>query len=115
VREAYKKQGPPVADGAARIDAAAAGLFGIEVGRINFDTPPDIRPNMGAGRTTIVRSVGFPDAVAWNPGAVKGAALTDLEPDGYRRFVCIEAAVVGEPVELAAGKRWQGTQVLSVA
>ncbi len=103
------------AGGAERIDAAPAITFGDEVDRIYFDAPPEIRLNMGAGRATVVRSVGFADAVVWNPGAVKGAALADLEPDGYQRFVCIEAAVVGHPVELVAGKCWQGTQALSIA
>ncbi len=103
------------AGGAERIDAAPAITFGDEVDRIYFDAPPEIRLNLGSGRTTVVRSTGFPDAVVWNPGAVKGAALADLEPDGYRRFVCIEAAVVGHPVELVAGKCWQGTQALSIA
>ena len=103
------------AGGAEKIDALPGVAFGHEVDRIYFAAPDEIQLNMGAGRTTVVRSVGFPDAVIWNPGAVKGAALTDLEPDGYRRFVCIEAAVVGQPVELAAGNRWQGTQALLAA
>jgi glucose-6-phosphate 1-epimerase len=67
---------------------------------------------MGTGRATSVHSEGFPDAVVWNPGASKSAALDDLGAAGYQRFVCSEAAVIGLPVELAAGERWQGTQTL---
>lgn len=100
------------AGGAEAVDLAAAVQFGCEVDRIYFDAPTEVRLNLGTGRTTVVRSAGFPDAVIWNPGAVKGEALTDLEPDGWRRFVCIEAAAVGRAVELAAGESWRGTQQL---
>jgi glucose-6-phosphate 1-epimerase len=56
---------------------------------------------------------GFPDAVIWNPGAERGAALKDLEPDGFRRMLCVEAAVVETPVLLPAGKRWTGAQSIT--
>ncbi|PWF55718.1 aldose epimerase family protein [Massilia glaciei] len=52
---------------------------------------------------------GFTDAVVWNPGALDAAALNDLGDDEYRRFVCIEPALV-DPIALAAGARWRGWQ-----
>ncbi|MES3021002.1 MAG: D-hexose-6-phosphate mutarotase [Pseudomonadota bacterium] len=52
---------------------------------------------------------GFTDAVVWNPGALDAAGLDDLGDDEYRRFVCIEPALV-DPVALAAGARWRGWQ-----
>jgi glucose-6-phosphate 1-epimerase len=52
----------------------------------------------------------FPDAVVWNPGPVKAAALADMEPDGERHMVCVEAAAVQQPVTVAAGERWSGAQ-----
>jgi glucose-6-phosphate 1-epimerase len=55
---------------------------------------------------------GFRDVVVWNPGAVGGAGLADLEPDGFRRMVCVEAARIGEPVELRGGERWSAVQHL---
>ncbi|MCX6029757.1 MAG: D-hexose-6-phosphate mutarotase [Chloroflexi bacterium] len=102
-------------------DAAAGGVEGVDaepqvrfagqVDRIYFDVPAELRV-IEPARTTVVRSAGFPDAVVWNPGAAKAATLADLEPDGYRRFVCVEAAVIAAPVRLAPGERWQGTQTL---
>jgi glucose-6-phosphate 1-epimerase len=65
------------------------------------------------GRSLIVEAEGFPDAVVWNPGRERAAALDDLDPGGERRFVCIEAAVVQTPVTLGAGRRWVGTQTLT--
>lgn len=55
---------------------------------------------------------GFPDMVVWNPGPAKAAALCDLPPDDWRRFVCAEAGVIAAPVTLAAGEAWSGRQTL---
>lgn len=57
--------------------------------------------------TLLLEQYGFTDAVVWNPGAANAAALVDLEDDEYRRFVCIEPAVI-EPVTLEAGGTWLG-------
>ncbi len=53
---------------------------------------------------------GFTDAVVWNPGPQ--AVMADLPAGGYARFLCVEAAAVGVPVQLAPGARWQGAQTL---
>lgn len=85
--------------------------FTGEVNRIYFDAPTETRliePN----RTTRIRSVGFADTVVWNPAAVKCATMPDLEPDAWRCFVCVEAATIAKPIQLAPGKRWQGSQTL---
>jgi glucose-6-phosphate 1-epimerase len=66
-------------------------------------------------RVMRVSATGFPDAVVWNPGAERGAALADLEPDGYRRMLCVEAAAIGAPIHLAPGERWNGAQRLIAA
>ena len=102
-------------------DAAAGGVekqeefaqvnFTCEVNRIYFDAPAEARlvePN----RTTLIRKTGFTDTVVWNPAVEKCATMADLEPDDYRRFVCVEAATVGVPVHLAPGELWQGKQSL---
>jgi glucose-6-phosphate 1-epimerase len=59
-----------------------------------------------------VQKAGFADAVVWNPGAEKCVTMADLEPEDYQRFVCVEAAAVRAPIQLAPGERWQGTQTL---
>jgi len=59
-----------------------------------------------------VESEGFPDLVLWNPGPLLSASLKDMEPNGYQRFVCIEAAAIEKPVKLASGSCWCGTQTL---
>jgi glucose-6-phosphate 1-epimerase len=64
-------------------------------------------------RSMVLETEGFPDAVVWNPGRERAAALHDLEPGGERLFVCIEAAAVQTPVTLGAGRQWSGTQTLT--
>lgn len=66
-------------------------------------------------RRVIIQQQGFEDAVVWNPGAAKCAALADMPADGYQRFLCIEAAQIERPVQLAQGDSWVGRQSLSLA
>ncbi|MCB1775967.1 MAG: D-hexose-6-phosphate mutarotase [Candidatus Competibacteraceae bacterium] len=104
-------------------DAAADGIeshqispqvgFAGEVNRIYFDAPTELRL-VEPDRTTHIRSEGFPDTVVWNPAAAKCATMSDLALNDYQRFVCVEAGVIGTPVSLAPGARWQGVQTLLV-
>jgi glucose-6-phosphate 1-epimerase len=64
-----------------------------------------------AGALDIVHE-GFTDAVVWNPGPQ--AVIGDLPAGGFARFLCVEAASVGVPVQLAPGAHWQGSQWLKV-
>lgn len=84
-----------------------------EVDRIYFDASEVV---VREGKTRMqLHSQGFPDVVVWNPGPEKCAALKDMEPQGYRHMLCIEAAVIGTPVVLAPGMSWQGMQMLYAA
>ena len=65
-------------------------------------------------RSLTVQQQGFVDTVVWNPGADKGAALADLDADGYRRFVCVEAAMADTAVNLEPQATWRGSQTLVV-
>src|SRR5687767_13189489 len=63
---------------------------------------------------TILEQSGFTDVVVWNPGPDKCLTLTDMQPNGYLQFVCIEAAAIEKPIKLAPGASWIGTQKLTV-
>jgi glucose-6-phosphate 1-epimerase len=70
----------------------------------------------GAGERRVqVSQQGFEDAVVWNPGAQKCAAIADMPADDYKQMLCIEAATVGHPVELSAGETWVGRQHFTLA
>jgi glucose-6-phosphate 1-epimerase len=91
-------------------DQAALAITG-EVDRIYLDAPAQVTMIEG-DRRLLVEQQGFTDTVVWNPGADKGAALADMEEQGYRRMLCVEAAVAARPVQLAPGERWSGSQTL---
>ena len=87
--------------------------FDRETDRIYYEVP---RPLMlrARGPDLEVAMEGFRDAVVWNPWAERCAALPDMPDDGYRRMLCIEAAVIDKPVTLASGGSWSGRQLLTV-
>jgi glucose-6-phosphate 1-epimerase len=80
--------------------------------RVYVGAPTHLELHEG-GRRMLIDAEGFPDAVVWNPGSERAAALADLDPGGERQFVCIEAAVVQEPITLAPLRRWTGKQTLT--
>jgi len=82
-----------------------------EVNRIYFDVRSPVTVDQ-RDRTTIVDMRGFNDVVVWNPGSAGGAALSDMEPDGYLRMLCVEPAVIGTPVTLPPSGHWIGSQRL---
>lgn len=80
-----------------------------EVDRVYVDVPRTLtlwEPE----RSLEIGFDGFRDAVVWNPGPIKAAALADMDPGGERHMVCVEAAAVQQAVSVAAGERWSGTQ-----
>jgi len=86
-------------------------VVGDYLERVYADAPPRIELHDGTSTISIIAE-GFPDAVLWNPGAERAAAVHDIEPGGERRFVCVEAAAVQRPIELLPHRRWLGTQTL---
>jgi glucose-6-phosphate 1-epimerase len=84
------------------------------IDRIYFNAPPKLQLQSALGCTLLQHS-GFSDVVVWNPGGAADACPPDLPKDGFRQFLCVEAACIGQPVELAPAQVWRGTQELSAA
>lgn len=82
-----------------------------EVDRIYFDADGAIELITPVSRLR-VQQQRFTDVVVWNPGAAKGGALQDLDADGWRQMLCVEAAAIGSPISLAPAAEWRGTQIL---
>lgn len=95
-----------------KVQEDAALRFVGEVDRIYFAAPRQVTL-AEPGRRLTVAAERFPDVVVWNPGPALAATLADLPPGGYGQFVCIEAAIVGRPIELLPGQTWQGSQTLT--
>jgi len=83
-----------------------------EVDRVYVNAPREVIIRE-AGRKMKVRSEGFKDIVVWNPGAEGCKGIKDMEPEDYRRMVCVEAAIVMEPQEVSNGTTWHGLQELT--
>jgi glucose-6-phosphate 1-epimerase len=65
-------------------------------------------------RLTVDKS-GSATTVVWNPWSVKAAGIADLEPDDWRRMVCVETAnAADDAVTLAAGQRHVMTATIRV-
>ena len=94
-------------------EAAEILTFAGETDRIFLGASRPLSLNDGAGQLGIAQD-GFTDVVVWNPWADKGAALADLPPDGWRRMLCVEAAVAGAPLTVRPGEEWYGRQKLMV-
>lgn len=68
------------------------------------------------GRRIRLDTFGSRSLVVWNPGDAGAAAIGDLPDQGWRSFVCLEAANAGDDaIELEPGQRHRLTQVVSVA
>ena len=61
-----------------------------------------------------IRQHGFKDAVIWNPGAQKCAAMADMQAGEQEHMLCIEAANIFQRIQLEAGASWSGSQTLTL-
>ena len=102
------------AGGVERVESRELLRIADEVDRIYFDSRQPISVMQPEQRTLLCSIEGFTDTVIWNPGPDKAATLGDLEPDGYRHMLCVEAAAIGHPIVLQPGSGWNGVQHLQV-
>ncbi len=65
-----------------------------------------------AGGLEISNSEGWADCVVWNPGAAGCAGMADMTPTAFTHMLCVEAAQVFQPITVAPGAQWSGSQVL---
>jgi glucose-6-phosphate 1-epimerase len=67
------------------------------------------------GRRVVVDKTGSATTVVWNPWAAKAAGIADLEPDDWRRMVCVETAnAADDAVTLDPGGRHAMSATLRV-
>ena len=69
---------------------------------------------VSGNRHVSIHHRGFTDIVVWNPWSTAPEVFPDLPSDGYRRFVCVEPAVIEHAVQLPPGATWRGVQRLVV-
>jgi glucose-6-phosphate 1-epimerase len=67
------------------------------------------------GRRIVIEKAGSRSTVVWNPWAELTAAMADMEPDGWRRMLCVETANASEnAVTLGQGESHTMRAVVSV-
>ena len=86
-------------------------LFEGETDRIYGDVVAPLALVDGERRLAIEQD-GFSDAVVWNPGQHLCARIADLAQDDWKRFACVEAGQVLQPVVLGKNEVWCGIQML---
>ncbi len=101
-------------DGIRYLDKAPGGIDGVQAGDLSFSAETD-RIYVGASgpvevddpairRRIRIDKEGSDAAVVWNPWVGKAAKMTDMAPDDYLRFVCVETANAGgAPITVAPG------------
>lgn len=68
------------------------------------------------GRRIRLDTFGSRSLVVWNPGEAGAAAIADMPDDGWRTFVCLEAANASDDaIELDPGQRHRLSQVISMS
>lgn len=69
----------------------------------------------GMDRALRVQQSGSDCTVLWNPWSTRAATMSDLGPDDWKRFVCVEACCCGErALQLEPGQSHTLTQRISV-
>ena len=53
--------------------------------------------------------------VVWNPWDKKAKAMPDMGYDEYKRMVCVDGAVVANPITLKPGQQWKSCLEISAA
>jgi len=86
-----------------------------EVDRVYHRVGDHLTVSWDAGKTGFtINKKNLPDTTVWNPAQVKGAAMGDMDPGGWDRYICVEPGHVSSLVSLAPGQGWVGTQYISV-
>ena len=85
-----------VAGGAVRKEGAAPLRIAGEVDRVYDSDGPVTLIDAPAGRRLRIAGTNAGSTVLWNPAPAKAAKLSDVAPEAYRRFVCVESGAIGE-------------------
>ena len=85
-----------VAGGERRRDPDGPLRIAGEIDRVYDSGGPLTLIDAGAGCRLGIAATGAGSTVVWNPAPAKTAKLSDVAPDAYRQFVCVENGAIGE-------------------
>ncbi|MBF7072600.1 D-hexose-6-phosphate mutarotase [Glaciecola sp. MH2013] len=89
-------------------------IFDQEVDRIHMSTQsaPLHTVSVNDAKTTTLKQQGHDALVVWNPWIDKSSGMADMQHDGYKSMLCVEAAVVN-PITLNYGEKHELIQTIS--
>ncbi|HEY4392837.1 MAG TPA: D-hexose-6-phosphate mutarotase [Polyangia bacterium] len=85
-----------VAGGARRTEGDGPVRIAGEVDRVYDSAGPVTLVDPAGARSLRIESAGAGSTVVWNPAPTKTATLSDMNPDAYQQFVCVETGAIGE-------------------
>jgi glucose-6-phosphate 1-epimerase len=88
--------------------------FGEETDRVYVNAPSQLLLEQESSQLSIRQSASMRETVVWNPGLKLCQSMQDMPPEGWRHMLCVEAACIEQPVELAPGHNWQGWQAMAL-
>jgi glucose-6-phosphate 1-epimerase len=99
-----------VAGGARRREGDGPVRIAGEVDRVYDSDGPVTLVDPAGVRSLGIESSGAGSTVVWNPAPVKTASLSDMAPDGYQQFVCVETGAIGDHrITVAPGENHRTT------
>ncbi|GGO75318.1 D-hexose-6-phosphate mutarotase [Bowmanella pacifica] len=87
-------------------------LISSETDRIHVNAVSQASIIEGEQQAVTIGFKGHDSIVVWNPWQEKSAQMADMTTDGYRKMLCIEAAIT-QGIELAPGQSHILTQIIS--
>ncbi len=66
------------------------------------------------GRTLYIEKSGFPEVVLWSPEPSYCREKTDMAPDDYKKFICVEPAIASTAITVLPEAQWKGTMHLTL-
>lgn len=103
-----------VENSAEKVETAPKLRITQEVDRIYREAPNSVFVFEGGKKKMEIAKTGFVDTVVWNPWKELCSGLSDMEPESFKKFVCVESASVCEPIVLEPGDRWIASQIVRV-
>lgn len=85
-----------------------------EVDRAYIGTNDEAELRLPNGKSVVLEKVGLPELVVWNPAVDKTAALPDMPDDDWKKFICLEPAMIDPALTLPKGESYTGRIILSV-
>ncbi|KAK7116293.1 uncharacterized protein [Littorina saxatilis] len=87
---------------------------GEKTDRVYKDSPKTVVIQTAANPSIEVSTLSFPDTVVWNPWEEGAKSMADMDDDGWRHMLCVEAGKVSSSVILEAGDKFDSSQTLKI-